>query len=136
MQRRVLVAGTFDGIHPGHESFLSQAKALGTELVVIIARDQTVIVKKGHAPVQSEIDRVLAVKELAMVDKAVLGSLGGDYLLRVVELNPDVLALGYDQWPNESLLRTDLDAHGLQHVEIVRLKPFEPDKYHSSLLKQ
>ena len=38
----VVVAGTFDGIHPGHLSFLKQASELGNELVVIVARDKTV----------------------------------------------------------------------------------------------
>jgi len=132
---RVLVAGTFDRIHLGHESFLAQAKALGDELVVIVSRDQTVQRLKGHAPQRSEMLRLAAVHALPMVSDAVLGSNSGDYLAPVVVLQPDVLALGYDQWPNEAQLRQQLADRGLLAIRIVRLKPLEPDRYHSSLLQ-
>lgn len=136
MGKRVLVAGTFDGIHPGHESFLQQAKALGDELVVLVARDQTVMRLKGHAPRQGEAERQAALAALPIVNQAVLGNLGGDYLAKVVELKPDVLALGYDQWPNEEKLANELAARGLGNVRLVRLKAYQPERYHSSLLNQ
>ncbi len=133
---RVVAAGTFDGIHPGHESFLSQAKALGDELVVIVARDVTVERLKGHRPRQAEADRVAAVQALPMVDQVVLGSVDGDYLRVVLDLKADSLALGYDQWPNEAKLAQQLAERGLPNVLIVRLKPFEPDRYHSSAIQK
>jgi FAD synthetase len=39
---RVLATGTFDLLHPGHLFYLEQSKALGDELVVIVARDANV----------------------------------------------------------------------------------------------
>lgn len=134
MPHRVVAAGTFDGIHPGHESFLRQARALGDELVVIVARDSTVERLKGHRPAKNEAERQASLEALPVVDQAVLGSVGRDYLATVVALNPAVVALGYDQWPDEAKLATELTERGLGHVTLVRLKAFEPEQYHSSLL--
>ncbi|MGD1075360.1 MAG: adenylyltransferase/cytidyltransferase family protein, partial [Thermodesulfovibrionales bacterium] len=50
MSARVVCAGTFDHLHPGHLNFLEQASALGNELIVIVARDETVKRIKGIAP--------------------------------------------------------------------------------------
>ena len=36
---RVVATGTFDIIHPGHIRFLEEAKKLGDELIVIVARE-------------------------------------------------------------------------------------------------
>ncbi len=54
MGKRVVCAGTFDHLHPGHLDFLRQAKALGDELVVIAARDETVSRIKGFTPTYNE----------------------------------------------------------------------------------
>lgn len=132
---RVVVAGTFDGLHPGHESFLQQAKQLGDELVVIVARDATVRRRKHRVPVRSESQRLAAVQALPLVDQALLGSRGRDYLALVVKLRPSILALGYDQWPDERELRRELDERGLGRTQLVRLQPFEPERYHSSFIR-
>ena len=130
---RVVAAGTYDGIHPGHESFLSQAKALGDELVVIIGRDASVAKLKGHLPRYGEQERLVAVAALPMVGRAMLGSFD-DYLAPVVVLKPDVLVLGYDQWPDEATIKQQLIERGLPNVRIIRLAAFRPEQYHSSLL--
>ena len=54
---RVLVGGVFDILHVGHIHFLSQAKALGDELIVIVAHDETVRRQKRREPVNSAEDR-------------------------------------------------------------------------------
>ncbi|EQD52190.1 glycerol-3-phosphate cytidyltransferase, partial [mine drainage metagenome] len=38
---RVMATGVFDLLHPGHLYFLTEARKLGDELVVVVARDQT-----------------------------------------------------------------------------------------------
>gem|GEM_PF-2920555 len=47
---KVLTFGTFDHLHPGHESYLIQAKAYGDELITIVALDETVKRIKGKLP--------------------------------------------------------------------------------------
>ena len=42
-RKKVMVFGTFDIFHKGHENFLKQAKKLGDCLTVVVARDETVL---------------------------------------------------------------------------------------------
>ena len=72
MGRRVLCCGTFDYLHPGHISFLRQASRLGSELFVVVARDENVKRIKGRFPDQDEQERKARIEELDFVDDAVL----------------------------------------------------------------
>ena len=130
----VLVAGTFDIFHPGHEDFFRQARMFGDRLVVIVARYATTLHIKGKAPVANEILRLAAVSECSLVDKARLGNVG-DLFSSVVEEKPDVVCLGYDQGMDETKLKDELRKRGLT-VEVHRLKAFKPEIYKSSLLRR
>lgn len=132
MARRVLVFGTYDVLHPGHRSFFTQARALGDELVVVVARDQTVLQVKGKRPQHNENDRLKTVRACLEVHQAYLGKLGDKYEI-IQELAPQVIALGYDQAHFADSLPQELKKRGLT-IEIVRLQPYMPDRYKSSLL--
>src|SRR3989338_9592532 len=106
---RVMVFGTFDLLHPGHLSFLRQAKALGDFLIVSIARDANVKSIKGAAPLLRENDRRKLIANLAMVNKTVLGDKRG-YLRHVLRQKPDIIALGYDQAAYVAQLKKDIAA--------------------------
>jgi FAD synthetase len=100
-KRKVVVAsGTFDLIHLGHVRFLEEAKKAGgedAELVVIVARDNTVKARKGKTPVMPEDQRRALVESLRVVDEAILG-LEDFSIEEVIEkIKPDVIAVGYDQ---------------------------------------
>lgn len=125
--------GTFDHFHAGHESYLSQAKALGDDLVVVIARDETVKRIKGRLPDTKEKARVQAVKKSGIATKVVLGNTGDKYAV-IRKYKPNVLALGYDQFTFTFRLEKFLIDHKLS-VKIVRLKPYAPDVYKSSLIR-
>ena len=43
----VMAFGTFDVLHPGHHFYLEQARKLGDNLVVVVARDANVKKLKG-----------------------------------------------------------------------------------------
>ena len=130
---RILVFGTFDLLHPGHISLFEQARELhdGAELHAIVARDATVHVVKGLAPVDDENERVKNVA--SFVDRAHLGYFGDKYAL-IEQIRPDIIALGYDQKHFVSSLRGALASRGLE-PRIVRLKPYMPEIYKSSLLR-
>ena len=119
MAKKVLVAGVFDLVHPGHLYFLQRAKELG-EVYVVVARDSTVERVKGRRPIVPESQRLEVVRQLKPVDHALLGG-EGDLLKVVEEVRPDVILLGPNQPFNESELKEELKRRGLE-VEVVRLR--------------
>jgi FAD synthetase len=97
---RVLAAGVFDLLHYGHLRYLEEAKrqgGKGAELIVVVARDSTVLKRKGRLPVLKEEHRRALVEGLKPVDKAVLGELDVDMEKVIRDVKPDIIALGYDQ---------------------------------------
>ncbi len=118
---KVMATGVFDILHLGHVYFLKEAKKLGDELVVVVATDKTAE-KLKHIPVTSEEMRVQMVGELKPVDKAVLGYEDNQYKI-VKELEPDIIALGFDQKHDEEIIKKDIEELGMD-VKVVRLEPF------------
>ena len=114
---RILATGTFDLLHPGHIYFLTQARALGDELFVIVARDSNVTHKPK--PIVPEEQRLEMVSALGIVDKALLGS-EKDMFEPLKQIRPDIIALGYDQRFDAKLLEEELDKRGLP-ANVVRI---------------
>jgi len=119
-----MATGVFDLLHPGHLHFLAEARTLGGELVVVVARDVTAARFK-HEPIVPEHLRVQMVGALKPVDIAVLGD-EQDYYKVVEMFRPDIIALGYDQHWNEERLTADLAARGLS-PRIARLPVLQHD---------
>jgi len=115
----VVATGVFDIIHPGHVLYLEEARKLGDRLVVIVARDENVRKRKGRQPIPEE-QRLLVVKSLKPVDDAVLGDTD-DLMKPVVELKPDVIALGYDQEYSIEELEKKLAEAGVK-ADVIRIK--------------
>ena len=108
---RVMASGVFDILHTGHISYLEQAKAMGDELYVVVASDDTVR-KRKHEPITPEQMRVKIVSSLRVVDKAILGNSGGDMYSILETVRPDVIVLGFDQTFDEKELESDLRSKG------------------------
>ncbi len=122
---RVLATGVFDIIHLGHLHYLERSRELGDELVVVVATDNTVR-KQKHEPITPEAMRVELVQGLKPVDEAVLGRDGEDIYEVVLELRPDIIALGYDQHFEPGKLEADLKERGLD-VKVVRMPHLDHD---------
>ncbi len=122
---RVLVFGTFDRLHPGHEFVLSEGLKRG-ELHVVVARDATVVRIKERRPEQSESERMHTIQEQFPAAHVVLGD-SENYLKPVLAISPHLILLGYDQDLPPGVALEDLPC------PIERLKAFEPEKYKSSL---
>jgi FAD synthetase len=126
--------GSFDMLHKGHEAYLKEAKSYGDYLIVIVARDESIIRFKGRKPKNDENSRLGQIKKLDFVDEAVLGSKGNIFDV-LEEYSPDVICLGYDQKTvEEEKLREELEKRNLK-AKIVRAKPYKEDIYKSSKLK-
>lgn len=133
-EKRVLVFGVFDKIHPGHLFFLKKARELGTELIVLVARDQSVFELKGRKPRENEKERLRAVRKMACVSKAILGDkiLGAHVQLK--KIKPNIIALGYDQDRFGRHLQDEVRAGNLPKIKLVKIRAYRPDKYHTALL--
>jgi len=132
--KKVLAFGTFDHFHAGHESYLKQAQELGSYLIVVVARDETVKKIKGDFPDQTEKERQAAIKKMRIADKVVIGNSTDKYEV-IKKFKPDVIALGYDQFAFTFKLRKYLIDHRYSS-KIVRLKSYKPEVFKSSLLKK
>lgn len=133
-KKTVMAFGTFDLFHAGHENYLQQAKELGDQLIVVIARDETVQKIKGHAPAHNEQERMKNVKLSGIADKVVLGFKDDKHKV-LKKFRPDVLALGYDQFVfTQRLEKTLIDIK--LNAQVVRLVPYFPQMYKSSLIRK
>ncbi len=120
---RVVATGVFEILHPGHIMFLTEAKKLcnGGELIVILARDEN-IKKHKRSIIIPENQRLGVIKALAVVDFAVLGD-KMDMFRPILEINPDIIALGPNQKFDENELKKKLRERYM-NVGVVRIKKF------------
>ncbi len=138
--KKVMVFGVFDLLHPGHISFLKQAKKLGNFLVVSVARDVNVKKIKKKLPIFDEKKRLANLKRIKLANKIVLGALK-DPWPHIQKEKPDVIALGYDQGNYVRLqvagdrLQDELQKRKLK-TRVVRLRAFRPEVFKSSLMRK
>jgi len=135
MEKRVLAFGAFDIIHPGHIFYLERARKLGSELVVVVARDSSIEREKGHSPVNDEKSRLLVVRALKPVDRAVLGLKTGNKLRAITREKPQVIALGHDQAVTRSEVMRFLRENGIR-ARVVRVPSFKRRKYASTTARK
>ncbi len=123
---RVLATGTFEILHPGHLLYLEEAKKLGDELFVIVARDVNVK-KRKRTPIIGEEQRLKMISALKVVDKAMLGS-KEDMYEPLYSIKPDVIAIGYDQDFDEVMLERELTKRGFKS-KVVRIKRYTSNAF-------
>jgi len=141
---KILVFGTFDGLHEGHKDLFRQAlnivKGRQSYLIAVVARDSTVLKNKGKQPKFDEQERLKEVKLSGLVQEALLGEENHDtknsqYDL-VAKIKPDIICLGYDQAPFKEKLGEELKRMNLEKTEVVILEPYKPETYKSSILNK
>lgn len=93
----VFTNGVFDILHVGHVTYLEQAAALGTKLIVGVNSDASVrsLNKGPERPINPEWARVRVLEALKCVDAAIVFS---DHtpLDLIKSIEPDVLVKGGD----------------------------------------
>jgi len=99
--RVVFTNGCFDLLHPGHVSYLENARALGDILIVGLNSDESISRLKGASrPINMLADRAHMLKGLRSVDLVVPFS--EDTPINLIKaLLPDVLVKGGDYQPDE-----------------------------------
>lgn len=122
-----MVFGVFDGLHEGHRAFLRRAKTRGTELVVVVARDEVVRLLKNKTPRFNEGVRVRAIRASGLADRVALGDKKQGTYRVIVRWRPDSICLGYDQDALAADLQSRIRSAYLAPIRIVRLRPYKRD---------
>ena len=125
---KVLATGSFDPLHKGHIFYLKEAKKLGDKLYVIVSSDEKIRKNKHREPRQGQKVRAQGVRSLKIVDKVIIGE--GEQFSLIDKINPDIIALGYDQKIPEPL------KNKVKQYKIITLKPYRPEIYKSSLISK
>lgn len=133
-EKIVLASGTFDLLHLGQVKYLEEAKKAGgthAKLIVIVARDSTVAKRKVKKPVMPEDQRRALVESLKVVDEALLGFEEFNMGTVVDKIQPDIIAVGYDQDGIEEEVRKAV-ATKSRAISIVRIGRFGDEELSSS----
>ncbi len=132
---KVLVFGTFDGLHPGHINFLREAKKLSECLVVSLTTSKTVKDLKGRKPMYSYRKRYKTLKQAGIADEVIKGDKMIGVFSNVLAYQPKIIAIGYDQDKLKLALKEWVDRYKIK-TKIIVLKAYKPDKYKSSILNK
>lgn len=125
--KRVMAVGVFDLLHAGHLHYLEQAKSLGEHLTVVIAHDDTVRIRK-HEPVTNHDLRRRMVEGLKPVDEAIIGNPPEVPIFDILPVvNPEIIALGYDQEHAEDSIRQKLNDLGYGAIKVTRVEGLSDD---------
>ena len=130
----VMTGGTYDILHVGHLFTLEQARFLGDALVVVLATDKTVKRLKNRLPANKAQDRAQILECLRTVDAVIIGS-ETDFMKTVDLIDPDIIAIGYNQEEQEKELYDKVSARGHSHVRIIRLKKYVPGKSTTKIMQ-
>jgi FAD synthetase len=125
----VIAQGTFDILHPGHLHYLTDAKAMGDELHVIVARRSNVTHKEP--PILPDRQRRDMVAALDPVDEAHLGH-AEDIFVPIERIQPDLIVLGFDQHHDDDAIRQALADRGIDCA--VRRASARDPRYEGELL--
>lgn len=122
-----LVFGVFDGLHLGHQYFLTEALKRSDNLVVVVTLDEVVASLKKHLPINCLAERMNRIKEFNSNLIVVPGDLVSGQWQVLKDNLYDIIWLGYDQ---QGI------AKELDKLKIIYefLKPYQPEVYKSSLL--
>lgn len=111
-QTTVFTNGVFDLIHPGHLTYLAQARQLGNRLIVGLNSDDSVKRLKGALrPVMDQFARAQLMASLFFVDGVVIFE--EDTPLNVITtLKPDILVKGGDYSIDQIIGAAEVQAYG------------------------
>ena len=130
----VLATGVFDILHVGHLRFLEESKKSGgpdSRLIVVVARDKTVLNRKSRKPILPEDQRLELVAALRVVDRAILGHEHLDLLGVLRDIRPGIVCVGYDQNEIKSAVTKLIQKEKLP-IRVVQIRRFGPNGLNSS----
>lgn len=136
---KIMIFGTFDYLHAGHENLFIQAKKLVPRakkafIIAVVALDKTVKQIKGESPDHNTETRMENLEETHWANLVVEGDKKDKYKA-IKKFRPDIIALGYDQFAfTHQLEKLIIDLH--LDAKVVRLAPYRPSIYKSSIIRK
>ena len=124
-----MVFGVFDGLHEGHQYFLSQAEKECRELIVVLTRPETTIYFKGKAPVHTYEKRMADIELFNPKLEIIQGDKTPGAWEVIKEYKPDIIFLGYDQ----EKIAQELKRINIPHIFI---SAHFPERYKSRILNK
>ncbi len=85
----------FDLFHRGHAEFLKRCARFG-EVVVSLNTDEFIQSYKGKPPIISYEDRKAVLEACVWVDAVIPNICGADSKPSILQVNPDIIAIGSD----------------------------------------
>jgi FAD synthetase len=116
--KTVMVAGTYEILHPGHLAYLREAWRLGY-VVAVVSSDENAERSKRRKIVIPQQQRAEVLSSLYYVHKVVQGKPGNIFDI-FEEVKPDVVFLGPNQNVSEDVVRVEAKKRGVE-TEVVRL---------------
>jgi cytidyltransferase-like protein len=129
--KTVLIFGVFDMLHPGHVYFIDQATSLGVDLHINLATDEYVKKYKNKNTVHGYEERKKTIQHFypkAFIHKGDVNM--GDWSI-FKKINPDIVALGYDQ---NMLKKALIESGFVDSLELVDIPSFNPEIYSTTNL--
>lgn len=134
-EKKVIVGGCFDILHPGHFEFLRRAKAEGDTLIIFLESDENIMRLKGKGhPINSQFVRAQNLVEATRVDYVLLLKTpdSDEYYYNLVKLTrPAIIAVT----ENDPFIEVKKDQVGLVGGKVVSVMPRDT-RYSSSALIQ
>lgn len=120
--KKVMVFGTFDGIHGGHRAFIREALSCGDYLIAVVAQDETCKQLKGASPRRNVEERCRDLRKEPGVSRVVEGDTELSVWKVLEKHRPQIVAIGYDQQP----LKEGIEAYlkGLEWAPELRVMKF------------
>jgi len=116
--KTVMVAGTFEILHPGHLAYLKEAWRLGY-VVAVVSSDENAERNKRRKIVIPQPQRSEILSSLYYVHKVVPGK--PDNIFDIFEeVKPDVILLGPNQNVPEDVVKTEARRRGV-NAEVLRM---------------
>jgi len=128
----VLLFGSFDGIHVGHEYLINEALKYGSHIVVVVAQDSIIESIKQQTPMYSLDVRIANLKERFPETTPIVGDREKGTWSAIKDYQPETILVGYDQHGLKEALQ---DIQEQYEFTIVQAKAFQPEKYKSSILR-
>ena len=99
--KTLYTGGTFDLFHYGHMRFLKKCRELSDRVVVALNTDSFVLEFKKKAPVLNYEERFESLSHCPYVDEIVPNLSGADSKPTILQVNPNIIAIG-DDWDEAS----------------------------------